>query len=96
MSWSVRVRVDSLTGAYHAAYLDSKLPISIGGQCPARTDVDRRAATVEIAPDGEEMYNRISSVAISSQQDMLKGLSDREVAQLATLLDRILENVGPR
>ncbi|WP_380280424.1 MarR family winged helix-turn-helix transcriptional regulator [Kitasatospora purpeofusca] len=61
-----------------------------------RTGADRRAATVEIAPGGEELYNRISSVAVRSQQDMLEGLSDQEVAQLATLLDRILENVGPR
>ncbi|MFF7457875.1 MarR family winged helix-turn-helix transcriptional regulator [Kitasatospora sp. NPDC008115] len=61
-----------------------------------RTGADRRAATVEIAPEGEELYERISSVAVRSQQDMLKGLSGQEVAQLATLLDRILENVGPR
>ncbi|WP_327682071.1 MarR family winged helix-turn-helix transcriptional regulator [Kitasatospora sp. NBC_00458] len=59
-----------------------------------RTDTDRRAATVELAPDGEAMYARISAVAVRSQQEMLQGLSDGDVAQLAVLLDRILGNVG--
>ncbi|MEE1826608.1 MarR family transcriptional regulator [Streptomyces sp. BE20] len=58
-----------------------------------RIDEDRRAATVEPAPEGE-LYVRISAVAVTGQQEMSKGLGDAGVAQLAVLPDRILGNVG--
>ncbi|MET9398435.1 hypothetical protein [Kitasatospora sp. NPDC002965] len=58
-----------------------------------RIDEDRRAATVEPAPEGE-LYVRISAVAVTGQQEMSKGLGDAGVAQLVVLVDRLLGNVG--
>lgn len=58
-----------------------------------RDGADRRAATVALTPAGESMYADIETVALTSQQRMLEGLSDEEVEQLGALLDRILRNV---
>lgn len=58
-----------------------------------RDGADRRAATVALTPEGEKMYSDIEVVALRSQQRMLEGLSEEEVGQLGSLLDRILRNV---
>ncbi|HEY5834884.1 MarR family winged helix-turn-helix transcriptional regulator [Streptomyces sp.] len=58
-----------------------------------RNGTDRRAATVALTADGENMYAEIETVALASQQRMLAGFSDEEVEQLGKLLDQILRNV---
>ncbi len=58
-----------------------------------RNSADRRAATVELTAEGEDMYAVIEKVALKSQQRMLDGLSDEDIQQLSGLLDRILHNV---
>lgn len=58
-----------------------------------RDGADRRAATVALTAEGERMYADVEAVALKSQQRMLEGLSDEEVEQLGSLLDRILRNV---
>lgn len=59
-----------------------------------RAGADRRAASVELAPEGEELYARIAAVAVTSQERVLRNLTDQDIAQLHELLDRILDNVG--
>ena len=61
-----------------------------------RDGADRRAATVELTPEGASRYEEIESVAIRSQEQMLQGLDDEDLARLSTLLQRILTNVGAR
>ncbi len=58
-----------------------------------RDGADRRVATVALTDEGERMYATIEAVALRSQQRMLEGLSEEDVEQLGTLLDRILRNV---
>jgi MarR family transcriptional regulator, transcriptional regulator for hemolysin len=58
-----------------------------------RSGTDRRAATVELTPDGESMYEVIEKVALKSQQRMLNGLDDDDIGQLSRLLEQILRNV---
>jgi MarR family transcriptional regulator for hemolysin len=59
-----------------------------------RDGADRRAASVELTPAGEELYARIAMVAVASQERMLRNLTDEDIAHLHELLDRILDNVG--
>jgi MarR family transcriptional regulator, transcriptional regulator for hemolysin len=59
-----------------------------------RAGADRRAASVEMTAEGDELYARIATVAVASQEHMLQNLTDADVAQLHELLNRILGNVG--
>lgn len=59
-----------------------------------RDGADRRAAVVALTDEGRTQYVEIESVALRSQERMLRGLSDADVAQLGELLERIRSNVG--
>jgi DNA-binding MarR family transcriptional regulator len=59
-----------------------------------RAGADRRAASVELTAEGNELYARIAMVAVASQECMLQDLTDADIAQLHELLNRILDNVG--
>jgi MarR family transcriptional regulator for hemolysin len=59
-----------------------------------RAGADRRAVSVELTAEGSELHARIAMVAVSSQEHMLRNLTDQDVAHLQDLLDRILDNVG--
>lgn len=58
-----------------------------------RDGADRRAAVVALTDEGRSRFVEIESVALRSQERMLEGLSDADVAQLGELLERIRTNV---
>ncbi|MFI1864664.1 MarR family winged helix-turn-helix transcriptional regulator [Streptomyces jumonjinensis] len=58
-----------------------------------RDGADRRAAVVALTDEGTSRYVEIEAIALRSQERMLEGLSDADVAQLGELLERIRSNV---
>ncbi len=60
-----------------------------------RDGADRRTAVVALTDEGRSRYEEIESVALRSQERMLRGLSDSDVAQLSELLEKIRANVRP-
>ncbi|CAL9375587.1 Transcriptional regulator SlyA [Streptomyces sp. enrichment culture] len=61
----------------------------------SRDGADRRTAVVALTDEGRSRYEEIESVALRSQERMLRGLSDSDVAQLSELLEKIRSNVRP-
>lgn len=59
-----------------------------------RDGADRRAAVVALTEEGDSRFEEIESVALRSQAQMLRGLSDADVRRLSELLERIRRNVG--
>lgn len=55
-------------------------------------DGDRRAAAVELTELGRQTYERLSTVAMESNKQLLDGLNPAQVTELGRLLDLIREN----
>jgi MarR family transcriptional regulator for hemolysin len=58
-----------------------------------RTGTDRRAATVRLTEAGETMYARLSGIAGTGGDTILRGFSPAEIDRFAEYLARVIENV---
>ncbi|MDI5935970.1 transcriptional regulator SlyA [Halomonas sp. M4R5S39] len=59
-------------------------------RCPC--DQDRRTKRVFLTPAATPLLERIDAVVTQARSEMLAGLDDEDVAQLASLLSRIEDN----
>ena len=59
-------------------------------RCPC--DQDRRTKRIFLTADAMPLLERIDAVVTQARTEMLAGLSDEDVAQLASLLSRIEDN----
>ncbi|WP_344412190.1 MarR family winged helix-turn-helix transcriptional regulator [Amycolatopsis minnesotensis] len=59
-----------------------------------RDPENRRVHLVELTEDGEALFHRLASAAITHDKRMRKGLSESEIATLAELLHRLATNVA--
>lgn len=59
-----------------------------------RTPEDRRAAVVELSPQGQAAYKRLSRIVSAGGEQVLDGFSDGELDLLISFLTRIVENVN--
>jgi MarR family transcriptional regulator, transcriptional regulator for hemolysin len=60
-----------------------------------RDPASRRTSLVEMTDAGTELFLRLREAAVAHDARLRAGLSDTDVAQLATLLDRLAANVAP-
>jgi MarR family transcriptional regulator for hemolysin len=58
-----------------------------------RDPQNRRAHRVELTEAGEAAFERLFGVVVAFDQQLRRGLSDREVAELGSLLTRLRANV---
>jgi MarR family transcriptional regulator, transcriptional regulator for hemolysin len=58
----------------------------------ARDPSNRRVQRVELTPEGDAAFDRLRKVAVKFDQKLRKGLSGEELAAVAGVLDRLLEN----
>jgi MarR family transcriptional regulator for hemolysin len=58
-----------------------------------RDPTNRRVHLVELTDDGEQLFHRLASAAITHDQRLRRGFTDTEIAQLADLLTRLAHNV---
>jgi MarR family transcriptional regulator, transcriptional regulator for hemolysin len=61
----------------------------------ARDAANRRVQLIALTPDGEEAFLRLRDAAIAFDAKLKTGLSDADLATLATLLTRLSANVAP-
>jgi MarR family transcriptional regulator for hemolysin len=59
-----------------------------------RNPDNRRIHVVEMTPAGDELFTRLRAAAMSFDQRLRSGLSERDVATLEKLLTRLRENVS--
>jgi MarR family transcriptional regulator for hemolysin len=59
-----------------------------------RDPASRRTSLVELTDAGTELFGRLREAAVAHDQRLRAGLSDEDVARLATLLDRLASNVA--
>jgi MarR family transcriptional regulator for hemolysin len=59
-----------------------------------REPTNRRVQLVELTPEGEALFDKLRAVALAHDRRLRAGLDDAELAQLASLLDRLQGNVG--
>lgn len=57
-----------------------------------RDPASRRTSLVEVTDAGGELFLRLREAAVAHDRQLRAGLSDAEVAHLATLLDRLATN----
>jgi DNA-binding MarR family transcriptional regulator len=63
------------------------------GQVTRRRDpASRRISLVEMTEEGTRLFLRLREAAVAHDQRLRAGLSDEEVARLATLLDTLAAN----
>ena len=55
---------------------------------------DRRAASLSPSREGRRLYEKIATIALSQESDILSVLSEKEQQQLRTLLAKLLERVS--
>jgi MarR family transcriptional regulator for hemolysin len=53
---------------------------------------DRRSQLVELTPAGEELFSRLLNAVIQFDERLRRGMSDRELASLRRLLERLRAN----
>jgi MarR family transcriptional regulator for hemolysin len=53
---------------------------------------DRRSQVVELTPEGEELFTRLLKAVIEFDERLRRGISDRDLAVLRRLLDRLRTN----
>jgi MarR family transcriptional regulator for hemolysin len=59
-----------------------------------RDPASRRTSLVEMTDAGTELFGRLRAAAVAHDRRLRAGLSDEDVAHLATLLDRLATNVA--
>ena len=59
-----------------------------------RDTANRRIHVVELTDLGEETFLRLRATATSFDQRLRAGITEKEVATLAGLLDRLVQNVA--
>jgi MarR family transcriptional regulator for hemolysin len=59
-----------------------------------RDPASRRTSLVEVTDAGGELFVRLREAAVAHDRQLRAGLSDADVARLATLLDRLTTNVS--
>jgi len=55
---------------------------------------DRRSQLVELTPQGEELFTRLLRTVIEFDERLRRGISDRDLAVLRRLLDRLRTNAA--
>jgi MarR family transcriptional regulator for hemolysin len=59
-----------------------------------RDPASRRTSLVELTDAGTELFGRLREAAVEHDRRLRAGLSDEDVAHLATLLERLATNVA--
>lgn len=59
-----------------------------------RDPANRRVQRVELTAEGDAAFHRLRKVAVRFDERLRSGLSDRELARLGALLDRLGANAG--
>src|ERR1700677_3108444 len=59
-----------------------------------RDTTNRRVHVVELTDVGEETFLRLRTAAMAFDQRLRAGISEKEVASLEAVLDRLVRNVG--
>jgi MarR family transcriptional regulator for hemolysin len=59
-----------------------------------RDPANRRVHLVELTEDGEETFVRLRAAALAFDRRLRRGVTESEVGQLRSLLDRLAGNVG--
>ena len=60
-----------------------------------REESNRRVQQVALTQDGEAMFERLRGAAMAHDARLREGFGDEELAQLASLLDRLAAAVSP-
>ena len=55
---------------------------------------DRRSQLVELTPAGEKLFTRLLRAVIAFDERLRRGISDRELTALRSLLERLRSNAG--
>ena len=53
-------------------------------------DADKRRSILNLSDDGKKLHDEIAELALAFERDLLEGLSPDELAQLNTLMERLL------
>ncbi len=84
---AVGVREATLT--HHLSSMDAE------GLITRRRDTfNRRIHVVELTDAGEETFLRLRTAAVAFDQRLRAGLTEKEVARLEDVLDRLVQNVA--
>jgi MarR family transcriptional regulator, transcriptional regulator for hemolysin len=59
-----------------------------------RDGADRRYALVELTPAGRTLCQELDSIARAANDELLSGFSEKETAQLKTMLQRLTKNAS--
>jgi DNA-binding MarR family transcriptional regulator len=53
-------------------------------------DVDKRRSILNLSEDGRKLHDEIAELALAFERDLLEGLSEEELTQLDSLMERLL------
>lgn len=59
-----------------------------------RTGTDRRYARVELTEAGQTLCHELDTIARAANDQLLAGFSEEEIAQLKSMLQRLIRNAG--
>lgn len=59
-----------------------------------RDPTNRRSHIVEVSADGEALFSRLRSAAISFDSRLRAGVAEKELDELRTVLNRLVANLG--
>jgi MarR family transcriptional regulator for hemolysin len=91
-SQSQLAEVVGIRGATLSHHLDG---MEAAGLVTRRRDpASRRTSLVELTDAGTELFGRLREAAVEHDRRLRAGLSDEDVAHLATLLERLATNVA--
>jgi DNA-binding MarR family transcriptional regulator len=54
-------------------------------------DADRRRSILTLTDKGQEVHDGVAELALAFERDLLEGLDDKDVEQLNSLMDRLLD-----
>jgi DNA-binding MarR family transcriptional regulator len=54
-------------------------------------DADRRRSILTLTDKGREVHDGVAELALAFERDLLEGLDDKDVEQLNSLMDRLLD-----
>lgn len=53
-------------------------------------DADKRRSILNLSEDGRKLHDEIAELALGFERDLLQGLSDEELRQLNSIMERLL------